>query len=131
LKFAKAEVPRWVLKDVKIAKGSTVVILDANITMHDKWISRFKEYENDLIFKYFIDGLEAIEFMNSIEDKSKVFLFTDDELRNQGVNGIQDKHILVTNKYLDDIKEFKDKSDFLKMFPKSYLNDIKLIVKSV
>ncbi|MDR1522957.1 MAG: hypothetical protein LBS29_03315, partial [Endomicrobium sp.] len=67
---------------------------------------------------------------------SKVFLIVDYELGKQTINGINviektsmyDRHILVTNQYLCDMRNFNEKAQFLKMFPKSYLNDIPLLV---
>ncbi|MDR2066551.1 MAG: hypothetical protein LBP57_01745 [Endomicrobium sp.] len=37
---------------------------------------------------------------------------------------LQDKHIVMTSKYLSDIKEFEEKSGFLKICHKMYLNEI-------
>jgi hypothetical protein len=60
-------------------------------------------------------------------------LLTDYEFRRESLNGIyrcnrksnmKERHVLVTNKYLSDIREFEEKSNFLKMFCKMYLNDI-------
>ena len=40
--------------------------------------------------------------------------------------GMQVKHILVTSKYLSEIKEFEEKSKFLKICNKMYINDIRM-----
>jgi hypothetical protein len=40
---------------------------------------------------------------------------------------MQDRHILMTSKYLSDRKEFKEKSSFLKTFHKMYLDKIDLL----
>jgi PAS domain S-box-containing protein len=40
----------------------------------------------------------------------------------------EDKYILVTNKYLSDIEEFEEKSGFLKICHKMYINDLPLLV---
>ncbi len=65
-----------------------------------------------------------------------MFLIADYELKEQGINGLkvieesgmQERHVLMTNKYLRDIKEFKEKSNFVKLFSKMYLNDVDIIV---
>jgi hypothetical protein len=43
-------------------------------------------------------------------------------------SGMKERHILMTNKYLSDIKDFKEKSNFLKTFHKKYLNDINTVL---
>jgi two-component sensor histidine kinase len=134
LRFKKVEAPKWFKDKVKLNKGDTVVILDDDILVHEIWTKRLKKYEMDITIKYFSKGIEAIEFINSIEDKSKVFLFVEYELKGQEINGIkvieksgmQERHILMTNKYLGDIKEFKNKNNFLKTFSKMYLNDFNI-----
>jgi 5S rRNA maturation endonuclease (ribonuclease M5) len=113
-----------------------VVVLDDDILAHEIWKKCFKQYKDDLTFKYFTKGIETINFLNSIQNKSQVFLISDYELKGEPVNGMyiieksqmQERHLLVTNKYLSDIKNFKNKSDFLKIFHKMYLNDISINV---
>jgi hypothetical protein len=41
---------------------------------------------------------------------------------------MQERHVLMTNKYLSDIKEFENKNNFLKMFHKMYLNDVNIVI---
>ncbi|MDR2644695.1 MAG: hypothetical protein LBB44_01760 [Endomicrobium sp.] len=100
--------------------------------MHEVWREKLKGYEKEIRVKYFTEGIEALKYLNTVEKKEKVFLITDYELRKQeirGVNvidksGMKDRHLLVTNMYLSEIKEFNNKSAHLKMFPKCYLGDI-------
>jgi uncharacterized radical SAM superfamily protein len=44
-------------------------------------------------------------------------------------SGMKERHIVVTNAYLADIKDFEEKSKYLKIFHKMYLNDIKLSLR--
>jgi hypothetical protein len=37
-----------------------------------------------------------------------------------------DRHILVTNQYLSDIKDSEKKREYLKIFPKMYIKDISI-----
>jgi hypothetical protein len=91
-----------------------------------------KKYEEEITVKYFTKGLEALKYIKSLENKEKAFLIADYELRKQDINGIniieksgmKDRHVLVTNAYLSDIKDFNKKSDYVKIFHKMYMNDI-------
>jgi anti-sigma regulatory factor (Ser/Thr protein kinase) len=136
LRFKRVEAPKWFKNKIELHKGDTLVILDDEVLVHEIWEKRLKGNENNINVKYFKEGIKAIEFINSMEDKSKVFLFVDYELKGQGINGInvieksgmQERHLIMTSKYLRDIKEFKEKSNFLKMFHKMYLNDVDINV---
>ncbi|MCA6071110.1 MAG: hypothetical protein LE168_01785 [Endomicrobium sp.] len=63
-------------------------------------------------------------------------MLSDYESKNQELNGIdvieksnmQKRHILVTGTQMSEIKDFNEKSKFLKMFNKAYFNDILLII---
>ncbi|MDR1417938.1 MAG: PAS domain-containing sensor histidine kinase [Endomicrobium sp.] len=131
LRFNKSDAPKWFAKKIELKKGDTVVILDDEVLIHEVWKVRLKEYENNINVKYFTEGLEAINFLNSIEDKSKVFLFTDYELKGQDINGIEvieksqmhERHVLVTSKDLSDIKNFNEK---IRLFNKLHLYEIPL-----
>jgi signal transduction histidine kinase len=130
--FPKAEKPRWYKDKIEIKKGEEVVILDDELIVHEVWREKLKGYEKEIKVKYFTEGLEALEYIKSKEEKEKIFLIADYDLGKQeirGVNvidksGMKDRHLLVTNMYLSEIKEFNNKSAYLKMFPKCYLGDI-------
>jgi hypothetical protein len=136
LRFKRSEKPEWFADKIEIKTGDTVVVLDDEVLIHEVLKRRFKEYENELTFKYFSKGMEAIEFINRMGDKRKVFLIADYELKGEEINGIEvieksgmkDRHILMTNKDISDIKEFKEKSKFIKIFHKMYVNDINIVV---
>jgi signal transduction histidine kinase len=132
------EPPKWFVEKIEIRKGSAVVVLDDDVVIHDIWKKKLKEYEKDIEVKYFRKGSGAIKYINSIKEKKKVLLLTDYELGDEeelinGINVIEktnlkDSHVLVTSSYLSEIKEFEEKSDFLKICPKTYLNDITLVL---
>ena len=134
LTFQKAGRPRWFEDKIEIKKGEEVVILDDELVMHEVWKEKLKGYEKEIIVKYFTKGLEALKYLKEKEDKGNVFLIADYELRKQEINGIvvidkggmKGRHIMVTNAYLSDIKDFEEKSGYLKIFPKMYINDIRL-----
>ncbi|MDR3253541.1 MAG: hypothetical protein LBT07_01075, partial [Endomicrobium sp.] len=80
-------------------------------------------------------GLEAVEYINSIQEKDKIFLLADYDLRNQDINGIdviekcslQKQAVIVTSAYSANIKDFNEKCKSIKIFIKSYINDISII----
>jgi hypothetical protein len=138
LKFPKVETPKWFADKIELHKGDTVVILDDEVLMHKIWKEKLKKIQggDTLNVKYFTKGLEALKFLKSMEDKKKAFLLADYKLRGQDIDGIdviyksamKDRHILVTNVYLSEIKDFGKKSEYIKTFPKVIFNDFSLSV---
>jgi signal transduction histidine kinase len=134
LAFPKVERPRWFADKIEIKKGDEVVIVDDEELMHEVWKAKLKEYEKEIRLKFFKQGVEALKYLKSLKDKEKVFLLTDYRLKGQEVNGIdiieeaemKERHILVTGEEVSRIKDFNEKSKFLKMLPKIYINDISL-----
>jgi hypothetical protein len=43
---------------------------------------------------------------------------------------MKERHVLVTNAYLADIKEFNEKSEYIKIFPKMYIDDVTIVYKN-
>ena len=137
LRFAKCGKPKWFADKIEIKKGSTVVILDDDILVHEMWKERFKGYEKEkeLEVKYFTDVMEAIKYINSKEEKEreKVFLLTDYKFKGESINGIvviektnmYDRHILVTSQYLSEMKNFNEKT---KTVGKMHINDVPLVL---
>jgi hypothetical protein len=41
---------------------------------------------------------------------------------------MKERHIMVTNAYLADIKDFNEKSEYIKIFPKMYIDYIRVIL---
>jgi nitrogen-specific signal transduction histidine kinase len=138
LKFKKAQTPKWFVDKIVVRKGDTLVILDDEVLMHKIWKEKLKKVQgaDTINTKYFTKGVEALKFLKSMKDKGRVFLFADYSLRRQDIDGInvidksrmKERHILVTNMYLSEIKDFNEKSDYIKMFPKTLLNDFSLSV---
>jgi signal transduction histidine kinase/FixJ family two-component response regulator len=138
LTFPQSDPPRWFANKIVLNKGDAVVVLDDDPSVFDIFKRRFAEYSKDVDVKCFTQGRECADFINSIEDKSKVFLLADYELREQGFNGVdvveqtgtQDRHILITSVYVAKIKDFNEKARFIKMFPKSAgLEGVSIVVK--
>jgi hypothetical protein len=138
LTFPKSDPPKWFENKLTLHRGDIVVVLDNDISIHDKWKQRFKDNCDNVTIKYFTKPAEAVDFIKSVEAKEKVFLLTDYEFKDRGLNGIdvieecnmQERSILVTDVYISKIKDFNKKSKFLKVLHKAYINnDILLVVK--
>ncbi|GHU19946.1 hypothetical protein FACS189472_10470 [Alphaproteobacteria bacterium] len=135
--FPESEPPAWVAGQIVLHKGEIVVILDDDPSIHSVWENRLKEYSNDITIKYFIQSSEAIDYINSSEQKDKILLLTDYELRNQGINGIdviektnmQKQSVVVTSVYTYKIENFSEKTKFLKMVSKLYMNEIPIVME--
>ncbi|GHU12106.1 hypothetical protein FACS189449_05080 [Alphaproteobacteria bacterium] len=135
--FPESEPPVWVTGQIVLHKGETVVVLDDDSSIHSVWENRLKGYSNDIIIKYFTQGIEAIDYINSSKEKDKILLLADYELRNQDMNGVdviektnmQKQSILVTSVYTYKIKNFSEKVKFLKIVSKLYMNEIPIMME--
>ncbi|MDR2818301.1 MAG: hypothetical protein LBB37_02535, partial [Endomicrobium sp.] len=135
LTFPKAEKPRWFADKIEIKKGEEVVIVDDEELMQEVWKEKLKKHEKEIRIKFFKEGKEALKYLKSLENKEKVFLIADYELK-EDINGIdvieeagmKERHVLVTNMYLGEIKDFSRKSEYLKMFHKTQLNNVRVKV---
>jgi FixJ family two-component response regulator len=95
------------------------------------------DYSDDIAVRYFTQGNEAINFINSSKEKNRIFLLADYELRNQEINGVdviekcnmQNKSILVTSVYMCKIKEFPEKCDVIKVLSKALIPDIPIVIE--
>jgi signal transduction histidine kinase len=135
--FPKLELPEWFADKIVLNKGDTVVVIDEDTSIHEAWATCFQEYLSNITVKYFNQGLEAINFIGSIKEKNKIFLLTDYELKEEGMNGIdviekyglQKRSILVTNAYTSKIKDFNEKNKTIRFFYKEYINDIPVLME--
>ncbi|GHU11736.1 hypothetical protein FACS189449_03810 [Alphaproteobacteria bacterium] len=137
LLFPESEPPVWVTGQIVLYKGETVVVLDDDPSIHSVWENRLKEYSSDITIKYFTQGSEAIDYINSSKEKDKILLLADYELRNQDINGVdviektnmQKQSILVTSVYTYKMENFSEKAKFLKMVSKLYMNEIPVVME--
>jgi nitrogen-specific signal transduction histidine kinase len=137
LTFQRSEAPAWYAQQIVLPKNSLVVVLDDDVSIHNLWESRLEPYKNEITVKYFAQGHEVVDFINSSKGKSKTFLLADYELRNQSITGIeviekcelQDKSIIVTGCYSSRIKDFAKKAETIKFFTKDLINNIQIIVQ--
>ena len=125
--------PDWIVKEIKINKGDTVVILDDDMSIHEAWDIRLKTHLNELYIKHFIEGNKAIDFINAFPEKEKIFLLTDFELLKQNISGIDviektniKRSVLVTSHAASiDIHELALKKG-IKILPKQLASEVTL-----
>ncbi|GHU14406.1 hypothetical protein FACS189449_11050 [Alphaproteobacteria bacterium] len=137
LTFPKSDYPSWFTDKIALHKGDTVVILDDDPSIHSVWENRLKEYLGYITIKCFTQGSDAIDFINSSNEKDTIFLLTDYELRNQDLNGvdvvekceIQKRSIVVTSVYVYRINDFLEKFKITKLLPKAYIDRISITIE--
>ncbi|MDR3256841.1 MAG: GHKL domain-containing protein [Endomicrobium sp.] len=135
--FSESEIPQFVVDKIALPKGNAIVVLDDDISFHEILKNRFENYLDDISVKYFTQGLETIDFINSAKEKDKIFLLSDYQLRDQNIDGIeviekcnmQDRHILITSMHTTKIKDFDKKCKFLKILNKSFINDVSILIE--
>ena len=136
LVFSRSESPPWFIEQIALPKDSLVIVLDDDTTMHEYWKKRLSPYEKDVTVRSFIDGNEAVDFVNSCAEKNKIFMFADYELRNQSINGIdviekcglENRSIIVTSCYITRIKDFCEKAEYIKFMMKGLLDCVPVVV---
>ncbi|MDR1561033.1 MAG: ATP-binding protein, partial [Holosporaceae bacterium] len=135
LTFAKTNTPEWFVSKFTLHKEDIVVVLDDDPSIHGVWKNRLRDYPN-ITIRCFVLGADAINFINSQKDKSRIFLLVDYELRNQGMNGIDvikrcelnnDRAIVVTNAYSAIIGDLRENS--FKLLIKSCIGDVSIILE--
>lgn len=113
LKFPLINKPTWIADKVKVIKGDTIIVLDDDESIHLAWDKKFQailEQQPEIKIVHYTDGMEVINFINSLADdeKTNICLLTDYELLGQQVNGINvikqtgiKRTLLVTSHYAD------------------------------
>jgi PAS domain S-box-containing protein len=133
----KSNNPKWFLEEITLNKGDTVVILDDDISVHGLFKKVFEPYCGDISLKFFENGQETVGFIKSFEEKNRLILLTDYELRKQRLDGFSvieesaldnAKVIIVPGIY--NRKEIQEKVESLgiKMLPKSLIEDIEIVL---
>lgn len=124
--------PKWVMERLCLHKGEMIVILDDDVSIYQKWKERLEKYIPAISLKFFENGQEAIDFINSCPQKENgVRLLSDYELRGQKLNGLDviqkcnlGKHqaSLVSSVYSR--KEIQDKAAELNVtiLPKAFID---------
>lgn len=138
--FSKSNAPSWFSDTIRLKKGDVVIVLDDDPSIFEAWKDIFEPFLKNISVKYFTNGREVLSFISSFsnDDKNKLFLIADYELRGQEFDGIeviehsgmQGKTLLVTSSHTSEIKFFNEKCSAFKMFSKLCgLDKIKVIVE--
>ena len=136
--FSKRNAPLWFSDKIFLKKNDIVIVLDDDPSIFEAWKDVFEPFSNDISVKYLTNGREVLNFISSFDDKSKLFLIADYELRGQELDGIdiiehsemQGKSLLVTSSHASEIRFFSEKCSTFKMFSKSCgLDKIKVIIE--
>lgn len=93
IRFPLIPAPSWIASQINLTIDDIVVILDDDSSVHGAWKSKFApllEKYPTLQTKYCNFGKDIVTYINNLDDeqKSRIFLLTDYELLNQGMNGI-------------------------------------------
>ena len=133
LTFPTVSPPEWMVQEIELNKGDTIIVLDDDDSIHDAWDIRFKKYGNDLSLQHFTVGEEAIDFINNFPAKDQIFLLADFELLNQGLNGLDvisrakiERSVLVTSHYNNlKVRELAIKNG-IKILPKALAQMVRI-----
>jgi len=129
--------PDWLVREVVISKGDTIIILDDDPSIHGVWDGKFEDYRKIVNIQHFTNGEETIDFIKSKKlDRKKVILLTDYELVSQKLDGLSvaektkiPRTILVTS-HFDNLKIRQGIVEAnIKLLPKQMATDI--LIKEV
>ncbi len=135
LRFPQLPTVDWLAHDITLNADDTVVVVDDVESIHEAWKIRFQESGLTDYLKqhtvHFTQGQEAIDYVQGIEDKSKVFLLSDYELHHQALNGIDvleqsgiPRAVLSTSHYAkEEVQAFAAKTS-IKILPKPLAAEI-------
>ncbi len=93
LTFPKIDTPYWIYEKIILHKNDIVIILDDDEFIYEYWNIKFSaalKSDHNIAIRYFQSGEETIKFINSLseEERARLLFFTDYELINQNLNGI-------------------------------------------
>ncbi|MDR0744839.1 MAG: PAS domain-containing sensor histidine kinase [Holosporales bacterium] len=137
LTIPKSDKPKWAIEQINLRKDHIVVILDDDVQIHNAWKDRLEKYIPDISLKFFENGQETVDFINSSNRKGGIFLLSDYELRNQKLNGLdvieksdikRFQSVLVSS--MCSRKEIQDKAMELgiRMLPKVFIENIPIVL---
>ncbi len=138
IRFPVITTPKWLAKEINLRPNDTVIILDDDESIHGSWDRRFESIINKnpaLKIKHFYEGHEVILYINSLtpEQKKDIFLLTDLELLEQGINGFDvilqtqmSRTVLVTSYSLSEDKQLEVTKGNIRVLPKEFVSNVKI-----
>jgi hypothetical protein len=130
--FPAVPLPEWAVDEILLQSGDVVVIVDDDPSIHEHWDARFKEYNDIISIKHFMQGAEAVDFINGGGLlKQKMVLLSDYELLKQKTNGLEiiaatevPRSYLVTNHFTNHKILALVKKAHIRMLPKTLVFDV-------
>lgn len=137
ISFPIVKQPSWIAEQILIHRDSTVIIVDAELSIHDVWKTLLKDHLKYLNLVFYTNCKEAFAFIASLEDKSNVFLLADLKLKNNSFNELntilqndmKERSFIVTNIYNNKITYELVERVGIKILPKQLMSDVPIVVK--
>ena len=136
LTFPRCGAPSWFTDKITFKKGSTVLILDDDKTMHEIWKEYLSKY--DLKLEFFTDEKSITDYVSLVpqNERENMFILSDYDLRS-GKSGLivvmelkmKDRAAIVTSVTND--REVFDLAERLgmKVIPKQQINNLRIEVE--
>ncbi|MDR2645762.1 MAG: PAS domain-containing sensor histidine kinase [Holosporaceae bacterium] len=136
INFPLVERPRWIANQIVLHKGGTVIIVYEERSIHNIWETLLKKYLEDLNLVFFENCKKAFEFIESLNDKSNLFLLLDLKFKNNNLhelsmvlqNHMKDHSLIITNVHSKMICEFVERAG-MQILPKQYISEIPIKVE--
>ena len=134
--FPRCGAPSWFTDKITFKKGSTVLILDDDKTMHEIWKEYLSKY--DLKLEFFTDEKSIMDYVSLVpkNERENMFILSDYDLRS-GKSGLivvmelkmKDRAAIVTSVTND--REVFDLAERLgmKVIPKQQINNLRIEVE--
>ena len=143
LRFPRTQLPHWMIEEILLNADDTVIILDDDASIHSAWDIRFEPILSqypEIRLKHFEEGQKALEFIDALsaEERNRIFLFSDYELLEQELNGLQiidksqiSRSILVTSHYSDRLLQENASKMEIKILPKQLASEVHIEIMSI
>lgn len=137
LAFPKLIPPVWICEKLELNNDDVIIVVDDDQSIHGSWDSRFAVAATHFKLKHFNQGNDVIDFINTLPliDKQKIFLLTDYELLEQGLNGLDiinktgiKRSVLVTSRYEDKQVQELALATNTKILPKLLALEVPILV---
>ncbi|GHT90917.1 hypothetical protein FACS1894122_02340 [Alphaproteobacteria bacterium] len=136
IRFPLVDCPKWIAQQLTFKKGDTIVVLDDDPSVLSTFEDLLKNYSSDLRLKFFTKSRDALNFIESFNNKEKLIFLSDYELRDcdfSGLtvilqSGIKERSLIVTSIHSDkSICEMVERSN-VKILPKQFLLDVPVTI---